>query len=512
MDVSKTPDFASLFPEHTFQRRAFLVTSIGAGFALAVQPVSAQTITTDTGGLVAGEVKVRVKDGQMPAYRALPAGGPFTTVLVVHEAWGVHEHIQDIAGDWPRLGISRSLRSSSRAMATFRKWKPRRSCKTCLARSSRRRSTATSMPASRSHRPRGRRTPRSFAITGFCWGGRVVWQYAGYNRKLRTGVSWYGHLSAKLGPDAQNALELAPELTVPVLGLYGGKDQGIPNDQVEKMRAALKEVGNPSQIVVYPDAGHAFLADYRPSYDKAAAEDGWKHARLVQVLRRRLASFAGRWWRTRRTTSRLATTARLRSRDAAEQVELVVGAHRDEIRHAVGGRVERGDTADVPDVLVGKAVRAQRFEIRVDQLGRAQRDLEREFEHRLLPLRNLGLTIIHRDLVGDVRILCMDGQDRSVRDDAVEAVVGARSGDDDHLALGLRQPRIPEHERVMIGKECAKLVRPMREREKHIRNESRLLLHFEHLRADVLGQVRKRRDGIAADGTRVHDGQGFGGT
>jgi carboxymethylenebutenolidase len=93
-DVSKTPDFVSLFPEQRFQRRAFLVTSIGAGFAMAVQPVSAQTISTDTSGLVAGEVKVPVKDGQMPAYRAMPAaGGPFATVLVAHEAWAVHEHI-----------------------------------------------------------------------------------------------------------------------------------------------------------------------------------------------------------------------------------------------------------------------------------------------------------------------------------------------------------------------------------------------------------------------------------
>ena len=277
MDVSKAPDFVSLFPEQRFQRRAFLVTSIGAGFALAVQPVSAQTITTDASGLVAGEVKVPVKDGQMPAYRALPAtGGPFPTVLVVHEALAVHEHIQDIcrrlakAGYYAiapdlfaRYGDASKMETAAIVQTVFPKIVAAQvdgDLDACVAFA----------------QASGKADTEKLAITGFCWGGRVVWQYAGYNRKLRTGVAWYGHLSQKLGPDAKSALELAPELTVPVLGLYGGKDQGIPNDQVEKMRAELKEAGNPSQIVVYPDADHAFLADYRPSYNKAAAEDGWK--------------------------------------------------------------------------------------------------------------------------------------------------------------------------------------------------------------------------------------------
>ena len=193
-------------------------------------------------------------------------------------------------------------------------------------------------------------------------------------------------------------------------------------------------------------------------------------------------------------------------------MKLVVGPHGDEVRHAIGERVERRDPPDVPDVLVGKAVLAERFEVCVDQLGRAQGDLEREFQHRLLPLRDFGLAVIHRDLVGDVRVLRVDAKDRSVRDDAIEAVVGPRSGHDDHLALRLAEARVAQHERVVIGEECAKLVRPVREREKHVGNESRLFLHLEHPRADVLGQVRQLRDGIATDRTRVHGGQGFGGT
>jgi carboxymethylenebutenolidase len=277
MDAGEKSHFASLFPERKFRRRAFLVTSIGAGFALAVQPVSAQTITTDSNGLVAGPVKVPVKDGEMPAYRAMPAaGGPFATILVVHEAWAVHEHIQDICRRLAKLGYyaiapdlfarygdASKMETSAIVQNIFPKVTAAQvdgDLDACVAFA----------------KASGRANTDKLAIIGFCWGGRVVWQYAFHNRALKTGVAWYGHLGAKLGPDSPSALELAPELTVPVLGLYGGKDQGIPAAEVEKMRSALKEAGNPSQIIVYPDADHAFLADYRPSYDKAAAEDGWK--------------------------------------------------------------------------------------------------------------------------------------------------------------------------------------------------------------------------------------------
>jgi len=114
------------------------------------------------------------------------------------------------------------------------------------------------------------------AITGFCWGGRVVWLYAAHNSELKAGAAWYGKLVAPqdaLHP--KNPIDVAGALHAPVLGLYGGQDQGIPLDTVERMRAALQAAASPSQIVVYPDAGHAFNADYRPSYNPAAAQDGW---------------------------------------------------------------------------------------------------------------------------------------------------------------------------------------------------------------------------------------------
>jgi carboxymethylenebutenolidase len=113
-------------------------------------------------------------------------------------------------------------------------------------------------------------------ITGFCWGGRIVWLYAAHQPKLKAGVAWYGRLvgpSTDLTP--RHPVDVANSVKAPVLGLYGGQDTGIPMDTVEKMRAALKAANNPSEIVVYPDAPHAFHADYRPSYREEPAKDGW---------------------------------------------------------------------------------------------------------------------------------------------------------------------------------------------------------------------------------------------
>jgi carboxymethylenebutenolidase len=222
-------------------------------------------------------VKVPVKDGEMPAYRAMPAfGGPFATILVVHEAWAVHEHIQDICRRLAKLGYYAIAPDLFARYGDASKMETSAIVQNILTKVTAAQVDGDLDACVAFARASGRANTDKLAIIGFCWGGRVVWQYASHNRALKTGVAWYGHLAAKLGPDSPSALDLAPELTVPVLGLYGGKDQGIPVAEVEKMRTALKEAGNPSQIIVYPDAGHAFLADYRPSYDKAAAEDGWK--------------------------------------------------------------------------------------------------------------------------------------------------------------------------------------------------------------------------------------------
>ncbi|HSS71118.1 MAG TPA: dienelactone hydrolase family protein [Casimicrobiaceae bacterium] len=277
MDAGEHSHFASLFPEQKFRRRAFLVTSIGAGFALAVQPVSAQTITTDSNGLIAGPVKVPVKDGEMPAYRAMPAaGGPFSPVLVVHEAWGVHEHIQDICRRLAKLGYYAIAPDLFARYGDVSKMETSAIVQNVMSRVTAEQAGSDLDACVEFAKASGKANTAKLAVVGFCFGGAVVWQYAARNRALKTSVAWYGPLDLRFAPDGKSALDLAPDLTVPVLGLYGGKDQGIPLDQVEKLRAQLKEAGNPSQIIVYPDAGHAFNADYRPSYDKPAAEDAWK--------------------------------------------------------------------------------------------------------------------------------------------------------------------------------------------------------------------------------------------
>ena len=260
-------------------RRAFVVGSLAAGFALAVMPVSADTITTDSNGLVAGEVKIPVEGGEIPAYRAMPAsGGPFPTVLVVHEIFGVHEHIKDICRRLAKLGYfavapllySRegdvaSMSDTQQIIAKVVAKVPDNQVASDL--------DATVAWA----KSTGKADTTKLGITGFCWGGREVWLYAAHNPSVKAGVAWYGPLQlppSDLRP--KNPVDVVQLINVPVLGLYGGKDIGIPVAQIEQMRAALKAVGKSSEIVIYLDAGHGFNADYRPSYNPQAATDGWK--------------------------------------------------------------------------------------------------------------------------------------------------------------------------------------------------------------------------------------------
>ncbi|HZB90564.1 MAG TPA: dienelactone hydrolase family protein [Stellaceae bacterium] len=269
---------AALTPETRFSRRGFVMTGLTAGFALAVQPVSAQTITTDTNGLTAGEVKIPVADGEIPAYRALPqTGGPFATILVIQEIFGVHEHIKDIcrrlakAGYfavapalYARQGDPSKLSDISQIIKTIVAKVPDAEVTSDL--------DATLAWAGRQEHTDIRR----LGVTGFCWGGRQTWLYAVHNPAVKAAVAWYGPLDG--APDAlrpKPVLEAAAALKVPVLGLYGGADQSIPLADVEKMRAVIKATGTGSEIVVYPDAPHGFNADYRPSYRPAAAKDGW---------------------------------------------------------------------------------------------------------------------------------------------------------------------------------------------------------------------------------------------
>lgn len=272
-------DLSSLLPKVDFTRRGFVVTSLAAGFALSVRPVSAQTITTDAEGLEAGEVKVPVPDGEIPAYRAMPdKGGPFPTVLVVQEIFGVHEHIKDICRRLAKLGyfaIAPELyarQGDVSKMTDFQQIIGEVVSKVPDVQ------VLSDLDATVAY---ARKTEKAdvekLAVTGFCWGGRIVWLYAAHNPNLKAGVAWYGRLVGE--PDElhpKHPIDVVADLKAPVLGLYGGDDQGIPNSTVERMKVALQGANKPGEIVLYPETPHGFHADYRPTYRKEQAEDGWK--------------------------------------------------------------------------------------------------------------------------------------------------------------------------------------------------------------------------------------------
>ena len=270
-------DLTNFRPKTEFSRREFVVTSLTAGFALAVQPVSAQTITTDTNGLTAGEVKIPVADGEIPAYRAMPAKGKsFPTVLVVQEIFGVHEHIKDMCRRFAKAGhfaVAPELYARQGDVSKLTDFNEIRKIVAKVPDAQ----VMSDLDATVAYAKKAGGDSSKLGITGFCWGGRIVWLYSAHNPNLKAGVAWYGRLvgtASELNP--KHPVDVAAQLKAPVLGLYGGKDTGIPQDTVEQMRAAIKAANGKSEIVVYPNAGHGFNADYRPGYDKEAAQDGWR--------------------------------------------------------------------------------------------------------------------------------------------------------------------------------------------------------------------------------------------
>ena len=272
------PILANFEPKTHFSRRDFVMTTLATGFAAAVQPVAAQTtITTDTRGLTAGEVSVKVADGQMPAYRAMPEGGKnLPTVIVVQEIFGVHEHIKDVCRRLAKAGylaVAPELYARQGDVSKLSNFEEIRPIVAKVPDAQ----VMSDLDATAQWAAANGGDAKKLAITGFCWGGRVVWLYSAHNPDLRAGVAWYGRVEGQPAPlQPKNPIDVVSGMKAPVLGLYGGADAGIPNDGVERMRAALKGAGKPSEIHTYPDMPHGFHADYRPSYRKAAAEDGWK--------------------------------------------------------------------------------------------------------------------------------------------------------------------------------------------------------------------------------------------
>ena len=276
-------DLDSLTPTRDFTRRGFVQTAVGSGFAAAVLPVSAQTITTDAAGLTAGEIKIPVGGSHIPGYRAAPAGKTgLPVILVLSEIFGVHEHIADVARRFAKLGYlaiapelfvrqgdAKAYSDIAKLMSEVVSKVPDEQVLGDL--------DATVAWA----KANGGDTAR-LGVTGFCWGGRQAWLYAAHNPGVKATVAWYGRLVGAASPlTPKQPVDVAAKLSGPVLGLYGGADAGIPLDTIDKMKAVLASgsaAAKRSEFVVYPDTPHAFNADYRPSYRKEAADDGWKRA------------------------------------------------------------------------------------------------------------------------------------------------------------------------------------------------------------------------------------------
>jgi carboxymethylenebutenolidase len=271
----KNDDLNSLLPDVQVDRRGFVAACLAAGFAVTAEPVLARAIKTSMDGLDGGEVKI----GEIPAYYAVPKGkGKRPVILVVGEIWGNHEHIKDVvrrvakAGYFAvanepyfRIGDLAKLENIKEVIAGANKLSDSQAFEDLDA-----------VVAWASKNPRA--NIDKLAITGFCRGGRTVWMYTAHNKKVDAGVAWYGSLMPIPPAMPSGPLDVTDKIDRPVLGLYGGADQGIPLEHVERMRAGLKAFGNDrkSTIHVYEGMPHAFNADYRPSYRKEAADDGWK--------------------------------------------------------------------------------------------------------------------------------------------------------------------------------------------------------------------------------------------
>jgi carboxymethylenebutenolidase len=270
--------------EFITSRRQVLVATLSTGFALAVSPVAASALTTDSDGLEAGEVKIPTSAGDIPGYRALPSKpkGKVPVILVVHEIFGVHEHIKDVCRRFAKEGyyaIAPELFARQGDVSKITDFKEIISKVVSKVPDAQ---VLSDLDAALAFAKKDPHVDASrLSITGFCWGGRIVWLYAAHQPALKAGVAWYGKiLGDKDDLHPRNPTDIVAELKAPILGLYGGKDQSIPVDTVQQQAQALAASSNASakasSIHIYPDAGHAFFADYRPSYQQESAEDGWK--------------------------------------------------------------------------------------------------------------------------------------------------------------------------------------------------------------------------------------------
>jgi carboxymethylenebutenolidase len=278
-------DAASLNEKHLndgVARRDFLKVALGTGFAAAALPVVAQNvIKTDTDGLTAGTVTVTVNGTAVPVYRAQPAGKTgLPVILVISEIFGVHEHIADVARRFAKLGYLALAPDLFVRQGDATKAPSQAELMKNIVGKTPDAEVHTDLDAVVAWAKANGGNTDKLGITGFCWGGRQTWLYAAHNPNVKAGVAWYGRVvGEKTAVNPLHPVDVADKIKAPILGLYGAKDTGIPVESLDKLKAALAAAGNTkSTIVVYPNSGHAFHADYRPSYNEADARDGFARA------------------------------------------------------------------------------------------------------------------------------------------------------------------------------------------------------------------------------------------
>ena len=259
-------------------RREFIMSSLAIGFALASNPIMAQAINTDDAGLIAGEVSVPVADGNMPAYRAMPKNGKnLPVILVVQEIFGVHEHIKDVCRRFAKLGYLAIAPELFGRQGDVSKMTDIGEILSKVVSKVPDTQVFADLDATVAYVKTIKKANTSnLATVGFCWGGRTVWLYAAHNPAVKTGVAYYGLLNGmKSDIKANDPIDIGSQIKAPILGLYASQDSFIKPEVIEQMQAELEKSGSRSEIVMFPNVNHGFYADYRPSYNKTAADYSW---------------------------------------------------------------------------------------------------------------------------------------------------------------------------------------------------------------------------------------------
>lgn len=265
-----------------------MAAALGTGFAMAVRPVSAETILTSADGLDAADIKIPTSAGEIPGYRAFPKDKKkLPVVMVVHEIFGLHEHIKDVCRRLAKQGYFAIAPELFSRQGDVTKLSDMGAIREIVGKTPDAQVLSDLDATAAVAKGSGHADPAKLGITGFCWGGRITWLYAAHNSSLKAGVAWYGRVVGdKSGLHPKHPIDVAASIKAPVLGLYGGEDQSIPVATLDDMKKALAggdAAARHSEVHVFANAGHAFFADYRPQYRKEAADEGWK--RLLAWLK-----------------------------------------------------------------------------------------------------------------------------------------------------------------------------------------------------------------------------------